>query len=78
MSVPAAARMLAMFFSDWAACSPAVSPASSPVAGSMPNWPETNTKPLALTAWLYAPSAAGADAVAISSMGAVMVAPLRR
>ena len=26
--------------------------AGSPVAGSMPSWPETNTKPLAFTAWL--------------------------
>ena len=35
---------------------------------SMPSWPETNTKPLAFTAWLYAPSAAGASEVATASI----------
>ncbi len=52
-----------MFLSARAACSAAVTPSSSPVAGSMPSWPETNTNPFALTAWLYAPSAAGASMV---------------
>ena len=66
-----------MFFSACAACSPAVSPASSPVAGSMPSWPDTNTNPLALTAWLYAPSAAGASEVATASIFSLILCSSR-
>ena len=36
MPVPAVSRICLMFFSAWAVCSPAVSPASSPVVGRCP------------------------------------------
>ena len=38
----------------------------------MPSWPDTNTNPLAFTAWLYAPSATGASDVATASIFSLM------
>src|SRR4051794_14488565 len=58
---PAAAHTVRRFSRHWRAWSPGVPPTSSPVSASSGIWPEQNSSPPALTAWLYGPTAAGAS-----------------
>src|SRR4051794_25350146 len=58
---PAAAHTVRRFSRHCRACSPRVPPTSSPVSASSGIWPEQKSRPPALTAWLYGPTAAGAS-----------------
>src|SRR3954451_322522 len=58
---PAAAHTVRRFSRHCRAWSPGVAPTSSPVSASSGIWPEQNSRPPALTAWLYGPTAAGAS-----------------
>jgi hypothetical protein len=65
--VPAASRMAEIFFRHCLVCSWIVSPTIPPVTGSCGLVPETNTRPAARTAWLYAGGGEGALAVRMMS-----------
>src|SRR3954470_9495639 len=58
---PAAAHTARRFSRHCLAWSPGVPPTSSPVSASSGICPEQNSRPPALTAWLYGPTAAGAS-----------------
>jgi hypothetical protein len=48
--LPPARRTVSRFWNACRACTSKVGPAASPVEGSMPGWPDTNSKPAAPTA----------------------------
>src|SRR5208337_2635963 len=66
--VPAALRMADTFSRHCLVCSWIVSPTIFPVTGSCGPVPETNTRPAALTAWLYVGGGDGALGVRIMSL----------
>src|SRR5580692_7294045 len=66
--VPAALRMADTFSRHCRVCSWIVSPIIFPVTGSCGPVPETNTKPAALTAWLYVGGGDGAFGVRMMSL----------
>ena len=59
----AASRIAFRFSMTRSVCCRTSVPANSPVAGSSAIWPETNTKPLDLTAWEYGPMGFGPRSV---------------
>src|SRR5580698_895017 len=66
--VPAALRMADTFSRHCLVCSWIVSPTIFPVTGSCGPVPETNTRPAALTAWLYVAGGDGAFGVRMMSL----------
>src|ERR1700689_1774582 len=66
--VPAALRMADTFSRHCLVCSWIVSPTIFPVLGSCGPVPETNTRPAARTAWLYAGGGDGAFSVRMMSL----------
>jgi hypothetical protein len=75
--VPAALRISDTFFRHCLVCSWIVSPTIFPVAGSWGPVPDTNTRPAARTAWLYAGGGEGAAGARMMSlaMGSAIVSP---
>jgi len=69
--VPAALRMADTFSRHCLVCSWIVSPTIFPVTGSCGPVPETNTRPAALTAWLYAGGGDGASGVRMMSLAII-------
>jgi hypothetical protein len=69
----ASAKTAAIFFITWWVSASKLDCSNSPVSGTNATCPLKNTKPLALTAWLYGPMGEGAFSVLITCFGIIIL-----